>query len=96
MKKSRIFTIVLCAIITILALNIELYNAKASVLKKKEENIAILVDLVDERLYLIDKENNLILKSYRIASGKRGSPSPIGTWTVVSMGKWSGAFGTRW
>jgi len=96
LRKSRIFTIVLCAVITILALNIELHNVKASVLKKQERDLAILVDLVDERLYLIDKENNLILKNYRIASGKRDSPSPIGTWTVVSMGKWSGGFGTRW
>lgn len=24
------------------------------------------------------------------------TPSPIGTWKVVSLGKWSGGFGTRW
>jgi hypothetical protein len=59
-------------------------------------NLVILVDLSEERIYLIDTEKNIILKKYFIASGKQETPSPIGTWKVVSMDKWSGGFGTRW
>lgn len=70
--------------------------AKASVVETNKTSLAILADLSEERLYLIDKEKNTILKSYSIASGKSSTPSPVGTWTVVSMGKWSEGFGTRW
>lgn len=55
-----------------------------------------LVDLTEERLYLINKDTNVIVKKYSIASGKKETPSPIGTWKVIGMSKWSGGFGTRW
>lgn len=56
----------------------------------------ILIDLNERSLYLIDTYNNKITKTYPIASGKPSSPSPIGTWTIVSKGEWSKGFGTRW
>lgn len=56
----------------------------------------ILIDLVDTKLYLIDSQKNLIVNSYTIAGGKPSTPSPIGTWTIISKGKWSAGFGTRW
>jgi len=59
-------------------------------------NLAILADIGEEKLYLIDKEKNITLKEYSIASGKPKTPSPTGTWKVVRMAKWSGGFGTRW
>ncbi|WP_338031204.1 L,D-transpeptidase family protein [Clostridium paridis] len=62
----------------------------------KKNNNAILIDLNEERLYLINKDRNTIIKSYIVASGKSNTPSPIGTWKVISMGAWSGGFGTRW
>lgn len=75
--------------------NICEYKIKAAS-KADSSKIAILVDLTEERLYLIDKEKNTILKKYSIASGKVETPSPIGTWKVIGMAKWSGGFGTRW
>lgn len=45
---------------------------------------------------MINKEGNHIVKTYPIAGGKRSTPSPIGTWTIVSKGEWSEGFGTRW
>lgn len=59
-------------------------------------NIYIFIDLTKRKLYIIDPEEKMILKQYPIASGKSNTPSPVGTWRVVSKGKWSGGFGTRW
>lgn len=61
-----------------------------------KESISILVDISEERLYLIDTEKNIILKKYTVASGKPETPSPVGTWKVTCTAKWSGGFGTRW
>ncbi|GIM27520.1 hypothetical protein CPJCM30710_01860 [Clostridium polyendosporum] len=70
-----------------------LYNLQHS---KEKSNISILVDLTEQKLYLIDTDKNIILKQYWIASGKSDTPSPIGCWRVISKGEWSGGFGTRW
>lgn len=35
-------------------------------------------------------------KSFPVAIGKRETPSPVGSWTVVNKGRWEGGFGTRW
>jgi len=76
--------------------NISEYTVKAIPIHNSKSNLGILVELNEERLYLVDRDNNIIVKKYSIASGKLETPSPIGTWKVVSMGKWSGGFGTRW
>jgi len=58
------------------------------------EDIKILVDISEKRLYLIN--GNELVKKYPIASGKLSTPSPIGSWKVISKAKWGGGFGTRW
>lgn len=75
-----------------------MYESSIKAISKvdSEENIAILVYITEERLYLINKDKNTIIKKYSIASGKIETPSPIGTWKVTKMSKWSGGFGTRW
>ena len=83
-------------IVVVFMVNIFEYEVKASTNNESKKNLAILVDLTEERLYLINKEKNQIIKKYSIASGKIETPSPIGTWKVIGMGKWSGGFGTRW
>jgi hypothetical protein len=72
------------------------YAVRGKATDKSENNLAILVDLSEKRLYLIDKANNSIIKSYIVASGRPSSPSPAGTWKVIGMGKWSDGFGSRW
>lgn len=63
---------------------------------KSNSNNTILVDLNDLKLYLIDKDNNNIIKSYSVASGKRSTPSPTGTWKIVGKYEnWGTGFGTR-
>lgn len=76
--------------------NISECSANSASKRDLNKNMAILVDLSEERLYLIDKEKNIIVKKYIIASGKPDTPSPIGTWKVVGKDRWSGGFGTRW
>lgn len=58
------------------------------------ENIKILIDISENRLYLLD--GNVLLKSYTVATGKPETPTPIGSWKVVSKNGMGGGFGTRW
>lgn len=83
----------------LLILNLSPLLIEAQVQSKITENKVnynILIDLVDSKLYLINIDKNLIVKTYTIAAGKPSTPSPIGTWTIISKGKWSAGFGTRW
>ena len=54
----------------------------------------ILVDVEESKLYLF--ENNEIIKTYKCSGGKQSTPSPIGTWTIVSKAKWGEGFGGSW
>ncbi|QUH25494.1 L,D-transpeptidase family protein [Serpentinicella alkaliphila] len=58
------------------------------------ENIKILIDISENRLYLLD--GNVLLKSYTVATGKPETPTPIGSWKVVNKNGMGGGFGTRW
>lgn len=56
--------------------------------------LLVIVDTKDLTLtILVDRQP---FKVYPVAIGKRETPSPVGNWSVVSKGSWSGAFGTRW
>lgn len=96
MKRRLIMKGFLFIFTIIFILNLSGYPVKAEPEVNSNENTAILVDLTEERLYLINKDKNIIVKKYSIASGKMETPSPIGTWKVIYMSKWSGGFGTRW
>jgi hypothetical protein len=63
---------------------------------KRENKYKILIDINEKKLYLINKSNEKVEKTYIIASGKPSTPSPIGTWTIISKGSWGKGFGTRW
>ncbi|MCC5912489.1 MAG: L,D-transpeptidase [Clostridiaceae bacterium] len=58
------------------------------------DNPKILVDISVKTLYLLN--DNELIKTYPIASGKLSTPSPLGSWTVISKARWGGGFGTRW
>ena len=60
------------------------------------ENLAILIDIESNYLYLLNLDNNDVLKTYSIASGKYDTPSPIGNWRIIRKAKWGEGFGTRW
>ncbi len=54
----------------------------------------ILVDVEESKLYLF--ENEELIKTYLCSGGKWSTPSPIGTWTVISKQMWGEGFGGSW
>ncbi len=56
---------------------------------------SILIQIDEKRLYLL--QGDKLVKKYTVATGKRGDPSPIGDWVIVSKYVKEGkAFGARW
>lgn len=51
----------------------------------------ILVDVEESRLYVL--KDGACIKTYRCSGGKYTTPSPIGTWTIISKAKWGEGFG---
>ncbi|MCY6482836.1 L,D-transpeptidase family protein [Clostridium aestuarii] len=62
------------------------YNAKRP--------IVIIVDVCDSVMYIF--QDGKVIKTYTVAGGKPSTPSPIGTWTIISKGTWGEGFGGRW
>ncbi len=60
----------------------------------KNNPYTIFVDAEDSRLYLF--EDGELIKEYPCAGGKLSTPSPIGTWKIVSKDTWGEGFGGRW
>lgn len=63
MKNKSFVRSVLLIIAIILVFNICEHKARASIKADSKKNFAILVDLTEERLYLIDKDKNEIIKN---------------------------------
>lgn len=61
---------------------------------KTTDDVKILVDVRENRLYLMN--GSQVLKVYPIASGKLSTPSPIGDWKIIQMQKWGEGFGGYW
>lgn len=56
---------------------------------------SIVISLSQKRLYLL--QNQSVIKKYPIAIGKRQTPTPTGTYTVVSkIPDPGGVFGVYW
>lgn len=90
MKKRKNLIIIAIILIVIIAIPI-IYN---NVIAKNKDTYKILVDVEASRLYLF--KNDVLEKEYKCAGGKTSTPSPIGTWTIVSKGKWGEGFGGSW
>lgn len=90
MKKRKNLIIITIILIVIIAIPI-IYN---NVIAKNKDTYKILVDVEASRLYLF--KNDALEKEYKCAGGKTSTPSPIGTWTIVSKGKWGEGFGGSW
>lgn len=66
----------------------------ARVYAKDKVGYEILVDVEASKLWLI--YNGEIEKEYACAGGKASTPSPIGTWKIISKAKWGEGFGGSW
>lgn len=88
------------AIILLFAIIIAILSNKISMKKTIEtsanskKTYKILVDVEESKLYLF--ENNILSKEYKCSGGKWSTPSPIGTWTIISKAKWGEGFGGSW
>ena len=95
MKKKKINLIILVVVISLcvytLFLNEKEVITTASNINNKYK---ILVDVEESKMYVF--ENDICTKTYTCAGGKFSTPSPIGTWTIISKGKWGEGFGGSW
>ena len=54
----------------------------------------IHVDLDDYKMYVFKDEK--VIKTYPVSGGMQSSPSPLGTWTIISKADWGEGFGGTW
>ena len=99
-KAYKLKTILKLLLVTILIITLifilknKLSTAKTIQTSNNDSNsYKILVDVEDSKLYLF--ENDELKKEYKCSGGKASTPSPIGTWTVVSKAKWGEGFGRK-
>lgn len=72
---------------------VETYNEEDDL---KNRNLSILIEIDSKLLYLIDTDTNEVVKKYVVATGKKETPTPIGSFKIVQKGLWGEGFGTRW
>lgn len=92
---KRIIKIFICfAIIICLLMLIKYKQKNKSILTStnSKSTYKILVDVEDSKLFLFENDN--LIKTYKCSGGKWSTPSPIGTWTIISKAKWGEGF--RW
>ncbi len=92
--KLKIVLIVLLVIILIAGLILVLKknpnNESIQTSNNNSNTYKILVDVEDSKLFLF--EDNKVIKTYKCSGGKQSTPSPIGTWTIISKAKWGEGF----
>jgi len=54
----------------------------------------IFISIDDSKLYVF--KNEILYKSYPISPGKPSTPTPIGTFKIISKDTWGEGFGGRW
>ena len=95
MKKTKnVLVILLFVIISILSYKFMNNNFIKVYAVSEDIKFKILVDVEDSKMYLF--ENDECTKTYTTSGGKSTTPSPIGTWKIVSKGKWGEGFGGSW
>lgn len=93
-RKNKI---IIVGIMLVFAILLSFYKpTKETLIQTSTENpkYKILVDVEESKLYLF--QDNELIKTYRCSGGKWSTPSPIGTWTIISKAKWGEGFGGSW
>lgn len=87
----KVFLVIITSIAIILILKNK-YNKFRTVQasSSSDNTYKILVDVEDSKLFLF--ENDKLIKTYKCSGGKTSTPSPIGTWTIISKAKWGEGF----
>ncbi len=58
------------------------------------KHLQIVIDALSRRLYVF--ADGAIVRSWPVAVGTPGTPTPIGHWDIQAKAVWGGAFGARW
>ncbi|WDV46722.1 L,D-transpeptidase family protein [Clostridiaceae bacterium M8S5] len=74
----------------------EQFNVVLDEKKLDKKNLGIFIDIEANKLYLMDRKQNILLKQYTVATGKYKTPTPIGTFRIIQKSRWGEGFGTRW
>ena len=94
MIRKRNFIILLLSFLIIIT-NLFLWEEEIlSAFKKEEPQYHILVDVEEPRMYIL--KDGICMAEYTCSGGKPSTPSPIGTWTIISKDTWGEGFGGRW
>lgn len=72
------------------------YPNKDTYSKIDKNNLSILIEVDKKQLSIIDLSSNKIIKNYVVATGKPGTPTPLGTFKIIEKARWGGGFGSRW
>ncbi|MEH7237175.1 L,D-transpeptidase family protein [Bacillus sp. JJ1562] len=92
MKNKMRVTYIYFFILIIISLTIP---SNSQVHGENLQRMYIKIDLWAKELYLIEGET--VIKKYKIAPGTDQTPTPIGTFMIITKDKdWGGGFGTRW
>ena len=94
LSKKVIAIIMLIIIAIFIVIKIAIPETIETASQSISSKYHILVDVEESKMYVI--ENGNCIKTYTCAGGKVSTPSPIGTWTIVSKGKWGEGFGGSW
>ena len=70
------------------------YPNKDTYSKIDKNNLSILIEVDKKQLSIIDLSSNKIIKNYVVATGKPGTPTPLGTFKIIEA-RWVG-FWLRW
>ncbi len=92
-RKNKMLIV---GILLVLVILLSFYKpTKQTSIQTNTENpkYKILVDVEESKLYLF--QDNELIKTYRCSGGKWSTPSPIGTWTIISKAKWGEGFGRK-
>ena len=94
MIRKRNFIILLLSFLIIIT-NLFLWEEEIlSAFKKEEPQYHILVDVEEPRMYIL--KDGICIAEYTCSGGKPSTPSPIGTWTIITKDTWGEGFGGRW
>ena len=89
----KMISFIIIISLTLLVLGIKFNKEEAIATYYKNDSYKIFVDVEDSKLFLFKNEE--LIKTYKCSGGKWSTPSPIGTWTIISKAKWGEGFGRK-
>ncbi len=76
-------------------INVRQYsNWEVSITEQDKPPYRILINLEENKLHL--NRGDVLVKSYDVSGGKISTPTPLGTWKIISKDTWYKGFGGRW